>query len=619
MALLAIEEQELAAQFGPEIIEALKQAANDGRLSQESLVVEVTEKECLKSLIPGSQTKEVFVPEWQVQIDALQNTPTETFLEHIRINGARPDVPWLQAIPEHQGHAVMVGGGSSLELPSQLDDVAQRRKLGQTIFALNGAAKYLTDRHLMPDYLVMCDARPENVRFLEGLPAKKFLLASQCHSSLFDYLIERGADVMMFHPAIEGLSEVLPKGTSVCMIGGHHTVGLMAISAATAMGYRMLHLYGYDSCDSDDGRAHAYAQQQTSGESKRLEIICAGRKFRCSFGMYKQAEAFPQFANMLADFGCTLTVHGEGLLPTIAREMTNAWPANAACYDMSKGPASFDFITWLVVAEMDRRRRGVAEPLIVAFVDGPEDGFRPGDVQNTPEKQQILDKVMRPALALFGATESHEARTGRQFHYWYRPVTDGFNVGEDVPRCKPPTGAVLDAIGWLLNHDINVQVRAPLVITLRETRYSPERNSNLDAWLEFARRRRAEGETVVFVRDTKLADEPLEDFLICPQAAKDLHFRVALYSLARCNLIIANGPAELLQFSDWPFIEIKPPHIDPLRPVSLGISWWQRFAGITPPESFPWLGKHQLTVWQRDTVENLEAAWLRWKAAVSES
>lgn len=585
------------------------------------MVIDMKEEEVVGSLnrvyqkareivVPSPDT---LVPVGDVQIDTPCNTSEEDFLRNVLINGARSDVPWLHVVPEHYEHAVLIGGGASLEI--QLHEVASRMRLGQTLFALNGSAKYLKDRHMEPDVQVVIDSRPECIEHLRPLAAKRFILSSGCHPTLFQFLVDQKRDVMMFHMPHLGLAERLPKGRNVVMVGGEYTVGLTAMSLACALGFRSLHLYGYDSSDSDDGRAHAYPQSQNEAEAKRLHIVCAGRKFVCSFAMFKQAEVFPRFASMLADFGCTVSVNGDGLLPTVARQMvTYAAEENAACYNMANGPASFDFITWLVVAEMDRVRRNAPAPLKVAFTAGPEEGFRGADVQSTPEKQQILDHVMRPALKLFGAIEDDTAATGRQYHYWYRPITDGFRVGEQVPRCKPPSESVLDVIGWLLNNGIRKDVQAPLIITLRETRYSPARNSNLDSWLEFARRRRAEGEIVVFVRDTKLAEEPLNDFLICPRAARELHFRAALYSLAKCNLIIANGPAELLQFSEWPFIEFKPPSIDPLRPVSLGISWWQRFAGITPPESFPWLGKHQLTVWQRDTVENLEVAWLRWKA-----
>jgi Protein of unknown function DUF115 len=581
--------------------------------SNTPMVIEIGAMAAVESLRPRTELDE-FIKLANAEIDVGCNTQDDTFLENVRINSHRPDVPWLHVVPDHYEHAIIVGGGPSLEIT--LFEVASRKMLGQTLFALNGAGKYLKDRHFDVDALVLSDSRESAVKFVKELPARRYFISSGCHPKVFDFLLEKRADVMLFHMPHLRLAEMLPKGVNVVMIGGEYTVGLTAISLACALGFRNVHLYGYDSSDADDGRPHAYLQDRTEAEKERLLIRCAGRQFSCSFPMAKQAEVFPEFAAKVADFGCTLTVNGDGLLPHLAKQWVSfSGPENAACYNMTDGPASFDFITWLVNAEMDRVRRNAPSPLLVAFTPGPEEGFRPADVQNTPEKQQILDHVMRPALKLFGAVESDKAVGGRQFHYWYRPVTDGFRCGEKVPRCKPPVESVLDVTGWLYNRGIFKN--DALVITLRETRYSQERNSDVEAWLEFARRRRAEGRMIVFVRDTAKADDPLEDFLICPQAAKDLHFRAALYSLAKCNLIIANGPAELLQFSDWPFIEFKPSQIDPTRPVSLGISWWQRFGGITPPESFPWLGKHQLTVWQRDTVENIEAAWLRWRAATA--
>jgi len=580
-----------------------------------SVAIEFDEQKVIRAAMLEDGITEVEIPEWQMQVDALQNSTIATHLRNMTANGARTDVPWLNLTGPHEGHAVMVGGGTSVEL--QLYEIAERKNYGQKIFALNGSAKYLSDHGIEVDYQVICDARPGNVAFLDGLHAKRYLLSSMCDPSLFDYLVERGADVTMFHQPHPDLNECLSnsrnKGRNIVLVGGMITVGLVAISAATALGYRMLHLYGYDSSDSDDGRAHAYDQEKNKAESKRLGIICAGRKFNCSFAMFKQAEAFTRFSGMLAEFGCTITVHGDGLLPTIAREMISAWPDNAATCDLSKVPASFDFITWLVNAEMDRRRRGAPAPLLVAFVDGTDEGFRKGDVQNLPEKRQIMDKVMRPALALFGAKEEPGAIHGRQYHYWYRPITDGFKTGEEVPKVEVPMAARMHVLRRLYTRHLS----DPIVITLRETRYSPERNSNINAWLEFARRRRDEGHNVVFVRDTAKAHEPLDDFATYPEASLDLITRAALYSAAKCNMIVANGPAELLQFSDWPFIEIKPSaEIDPLRPVSMGESWWQRFGGITPPESFPWLGKHQLTVWKRDTIDVLETAWQRWLKAM---
>src|SRR5882724_311199 len=178
MSLWPDERELIVEQLGEDVCVELEQAVTDGKLAHANIAVEITEQRVLDDIAP--QVGAVLLPEWQLEINALLNTPPETFLAHIRINASRDDIPWLTITPEHEGNAVMVGGGSSLELPSQIEEVAYRRKLGQTIFALNGAVRYLNERHMKPDYQVICDGRAENVKFLYDLPAQRFLLSSQC-------------------------------------------------------------------------------------------------------------------------------------------------------------------------------------------------------------------------------------------------------------------------------------------------------------------------------------------------------------------------------------------------------------------------------------------------------
>ena len=46
--------------------------------------------------------------------------------------------------------------------------------------------------------------------------------------------------------------------------------------------------------------------------------------------------------------------------------------ASFVCYDMSCSPIGFDFLIWLVSAEMTRRRAGAPGPLKIAFWTGVE-------------------------------------------------------------------------------------------------------------------------------------------------------------------------------------------------------------------------------------------------------
>jgi hypothetical protein len=243
------------------------------------------------------------------------NTSDDVIFQQIDINSARA-LPWLEPRDAHDRVAVIVGGGPSLK--RSIEMLRGHGAAEHTIFALNNTAHFLRDNGVTPNIQFIIDPRPENVAFVKGGPAASFILASQCHPSLFDEL--DGEPVTVLQLAIEGIYDHIPKTATV--VSGTTTAGLYALNAVYTLGYREMHLYGYDSSDAEDGEAHAYPQHETDPEKKRLEVWVAGKRFRSSFAMYKQAEKFQGIAQMLAEAGATIHVHGDGLLPTIAHEMT---------------------------------------------------------------------------------------------------------------------------------------------------------------------------------------------------------------------------------------------------------------------------------------------------------
>lgn len=506
----------------------------------------------------------------------------------------------------HDGVALIVGGGPSVK--KDVEEIRARKDKGAKLFALNGAGLWLQENGIIADALIVLDARPHNARFVIGLDtAVLLMLATQCDAAMFE--AGREHQILAWHPSMNGESGVVETRPTV-LIGGSTTVGMRALRIAHVLGFREMHLYGYDSSVNVlAGESHAYSQPENDDDVLR-EVEVAGDMFYAPAWMIRQADDFRLIAAaMIENEGTSIHVHGSGLLPTIAREMGKIdRPANAACYDLEKQPASFDFVTWLAVAEMDRRRRGAPKPLMVHFRHGPGDGFRVGDVQNAAEKQRILDHVMRPALALVGAVESSQAADGYRYRYWYKQITLAHQRGEQVPHLAPPIANVMQVASWLADH----KAMRPIVITLREARYWPQRNSTLTNWIEFAMRRRSEGHAVVFVRDTDQAYRPMPDgFLSYPKAATDLWTRAALYKLAKCNLVASCGPVTLLQFSDHPFIQFNLPYGGPQDDPA----WWTSWLGFAPPGNFPWAGPHQMMIWQRDDLEVIEGAWARWLEA----
>lgn len=250
-----------------------------------------------------------------VKLTVGPNMPEAFIVEHVRAAVTR-GLPELRERRAHDKHAVLVGGGPSLA--DTLHEIRWRKSVGQIVFAMNGTVRWLIEHDVMPDYGVLLDPREDNARFVVPLDAGQWLVASQCHPAVFDMLA--GQRVSVWHFAEAAVRELLAGRMMIC---GAYTVGLTAMSLAFAMGYRELHLYGYDSSDAENG-AHAYAQTENGEEQGRHEVWCNGRRFIAAAAMYAQAEMFPRWAETLIEAGALITVHGDGLLPAVARGMNSA-------------------------------------------------------------------------------------------------------------------------------------------------------------------------------------------------------------------------------------------------------------------------------------------------------
>lgn len=238
------------------------------------------------------------------------NTSDETIRNNIAENSKR-HLPWVKTEEEHDGHAVIVGSGPSLV--DTLPEIKRRKALGQTIFALNGSAKFLKENGVQVDYTVMVDAREENLRFVGW--ADHYLLSSQCAPVVVSAVAE---DVTLWHPVTNGMEDAIyPADKDYALIGGGTTVGLSSLCLVYALGYRKMHLFGYDSSHRDKA-GHAFEQSLNKNDSLCF-VTVDGIRYRASLAMAKQAELFPILSNELIDRGCVITVDGDGLLPAIVR------------------------------------------------------------------------------------------------------------------------------------------------------------------------------------------------------------------------------------------------------------------------------------------------------------
>lgn len=249
-------------------------------------------------------------------------------------------------------------------------------------------------------------------------------------------------------------------------------------------------------------------------------------------------------------------------------------------------------------------REGAPAPLKVGFFGGHETTI--DDAIGGEQRRNNFENIMKPLMAMFGAVEDPDAIKGRALDTLsLGPVVEAYNAGEKLPQFDIPEDAkqeirrsVTEACGQL-----------PVTITLREADHFSHRNSNVTEWLKFAEWLEKRGEKVLFIRDTSKAAEPITGYNICPPASKNLFVRTALYSVAKANLFVSNGPAMLAVFGDRPWLFVNELRIDD-RYMPNTPDGWHYFTGIPNGGQWPWARPDQRVIYKPDTFENIRDAWL---------
>ena len=319
------------------------------------------------------------------------------------------------------------------------------------------------------------------------------------------------------------------------------------------------------------------------------------------------------------------------------REAAGRAPSDVlyAFYDLGVAPVTFDFLWFLVGAELERQRRGFSS-IHAVIVPGPRAGLR----KENPELEKSLDPpargarvhaILAPACALLpslsGVTIASSRTQAEQlltlagaavFPTRYEPGLPCYPGPHEPLRAAREedarvavlraTAADLHAIDdWLASRQCD---RLLVTITLRSYNYAPARNSNISAWTTFARSLDPARFCVVFVPDTAqciggLPGE-LRDFTICAEAAMAVGLRMALYQRAYLNLGVNTGPMGLCWLNDQTrYITFK----ILTGAVPNTTAEYMKFLGFEPGKSLPFATPWQQWVWAEDDFEIIKDAF----------
>ncbi len=280
-------------------------------------------------------------------------------------------------------------------------------------------------------------------------------------------------------------------------------------------------------------------------------------------------------------------------------------------------PPSHDFCVWLVIAELMRRTHACTSPLRVHL--GLKDGwlgavdFGPFSIKSQQAypsgytkaySDKMIPNICRPAIEMIGATECELANdTFVEYDYHIGHLVDAGRAGFTPPHWTPPEWARTEVKAFLAGSK-------PVVITLRECDYQPERNSQLTQWLRFAHSIKKQ-HPVLFVRDTAKVKEPL-GLPTYPRASENTYVRAALCEYALCNLYTQNGPIVWSVFSPNPYLVFK--QLVPALPdwAHGRAEGWKDQDHMDVGDQYPWASPLQRLTWKDDTVEAISEEFAQW-------
>lgn len=298
-----------------------------------------------------------------------------------------------------------------------------------------------------------------------------------------------------------------------------------------------------------------------------------------------------------------------------------------AIYDLAICPITYNFAEFLIDAEYEARKAS-KDGFIVNFVP-PQEIREPSliwaeydSVIDTTSKQWRFQNILVPLIflsphckgfRLLGSRAEIEALV--QSHDVYPHLYDGINlrtidmVAFNRKICSPDSFEGLSAHPQGLRYiESWKQARCSagkiVTITIRSHGFDTVRNSNIDAWAEFAKYLSSRGYDPVVIPDTDTAfdsDSRFESKMYFRECAWNLGLRMALYESAHLNLFVANGCASLAFFNP------KCRYVCLSGPPQGIVNTEEAYKLMNRGEGTdsPWAGPFQRTTVKSDTFANI--------------
>jgi len=318
-----------------------------------------------------------------------------------------------------------------------------------------------------------------------------------------------------------------------------------------------------------------------------------------------------------------------------------------AFYDLEVSPPTFDFIIFLILAERARVKARCGS-LHIVVVPGPNQGFRMTDLESINSaasieydnshlhwrKNNIVISCCTLLPSIGGVTtcnsrgEAHAFASSIAKHIFPNYYSVASPIASYQEYIIVNTTGILPTLesgdepkkiinNWI---ELNAKGKKVITITLRESFYEMERNSNLTDWENFARNLDKESFFPVFIRDTEAVfntlPKELEGLMVFNEICFNMELRAALYELSYLNMFVNNGPTNMARFlkgsRSLVFKMITP---------ECGATTERHFRvmGVEPGSQYQPLSPYHKLVWENDDYDVLLKEFKKMSTLISHS
>jgi hypothetical protein len=288
-------------------------------------------------------------------------------------------------------------------------------------------------------------------------------------------------------------------------------------------------------------------------------------------------------------------------------------------YDTRLAPITFDFGSYLVIADAYRQKLGLEQMSIHLIRSAFRNKTLREQDYSDETKEWRFNHILIPLTSLLPSIKSVE---------WTKNGPTSIEL-PSFPATYPPRNKdeLKFSIPYLSNEllkykDKNIELRPytaknvainliktfvdtehknVITISLRTSNQQQERNSNLAEWYKIYLWLIDNGYEVYIIPDFEDVmgnkNYTIYDWKILIPAVFDLNLRMATYSIANLNLGVLNGVLVPLFHSKYPYLIFKP-NIETIHQTTK--KWLNEIFGISENENFWWAGKSQYLSWLKD-------------------